>query len=180
MIIVGLIALLTGSAAIADLTWGYSANLTLWDASISAGYFVQMYQDVNSDSNLGSISAFDSLGVATGTGVSDDVLLGTFTSSLLDVKGSISWTSAFTAGDWGALMGQDVYSVIYDNSSIAAASFAVVVDASSATLGGSDPYTYSQGTVDNSWVAVPEPATAMLLALGGGLAWLVRLKQRMS
>jgi len=32
----------------------------------------------------------------------------------------------------------------------------------------------------SSWQAVPEPATAMLLALGGGLAWLVRLRQRSS
>jgi formylglycine-generating enzyme required for sulfatase activity len=28
-------------------------------------------------------------------------------------------------------------------------------------------------------VAVPEPATAMLLAIGGGIAWLARLKQRL-
>ena len=28
-------------------------------------------------------------------------------------------------------------------------------------------------------VAIPEPATAMLLAIGGGVAWLVRLKQRL-
>jgi len=27
---------------------------------------------------------------------------------------------------------------------------------------------------------IPEPATAMLLAIGGGIAWLVRLKQRLS
>jgi len=26
---------------------------------------------------------------------------------------------------------------------------------------------------------VPEPATALLLAIGGGVAWLVRLKQRL-
>ncbi len=38
---------------------------------------------------------------------------------------------------------------------------------------------FDAGTLTNIEI-VPEPATAMLLALGGGLAWLVRLKQRMA
>jgi len=33
-------------------------------------------------------------------------------------------------------------------------------------------------SISTGWTAIPEPATALLLALGGGLTWLIRLKQR--
>ncbi len=45
-------------------------------------------------------------------------------------------------------------------------------------LGTPDSFNYMGNLTTNQQV-VPEPATAMLLAFGGGLAWLVRMKQRM-
>jgi len=43
----------------------------------------------------------------------------------------------------------------------------------------STPQTFNPGSLQTSTQVVPEPATAMLLAFGGGLAWLIRLKQRL-
>jgi sulfatase modifying factor 1 len=42
-------------------------------------------------------------------------------------------------------------------------------------------YTPDKGTTSIGFrvVAIPEPATALLLAIGGGVAWLARLKQRL-
>jgi hypothetical protein len=66
------------------------------------------------------------------------------------------------------------YLIIDDVNSIAHDSGAAGVG-----FGSDAPYDISTVSA-NSWVAVPEPATALLLALGGGFAWLVRLKQRLS
>ena len=114
IIAISIVALM-GVSAQADLTWGYSgdlAGINSGDGIVAAGWFVQMYQDVNSDSTLGSISVFDSLGVATGTGVSDDVLLASFTDTLTAGKAGTVWTEAFPA--WSSLYGDSVYSVLYN------------------------------------------------------------------
>lgn len=41
------------------------------------------------------------------------------------------------------------------------------------------PQDFNPGSIQTSTQVVPEPATALLLVLGGGLAWLIRLKQRL-
>ena len=177
-IAITLISLLACGATYADLSWGYDGDLLAWDTSIEIGWLVQMYQDVSSDSSLSSISAFSSLGAPSGSGVNDDILLN-FTDSLSLGKDNTYWFTDIPAGDWSSYLGNNVYTVLYNSISIATATEAVVLDGSSVTLGLADPSTYSIDSVNNNWVAVPEPATAMLLALGGGFAWLVRLKQRL-
>jgi sulfatase modifying factor 1 len=42
-----------------------------------------------------------------------------------------------------------------------------------------DDPSFESGGIGFRVVAIPEPATALLLALGGGIAWLARLKQRL-
>jgi hypothetical protein len=134
-----------------------------------------MYQDVNNNSSLSTITEFD-LGVPTGTGVDDDLLLSSYTASLTLSKGNMVWGTDIPA--WSELYNDNVYSVIYNAATIGGSDFAVVVDAASFTLAGADPATYSQLAVNNNWVAaVPEPTTFMLLGFGGGLAWLVRKRQ---
>jgi hypothetical protein len=41
------------------------------------------------------------------------------------------------------------------------------------------PFDNSANYIGFRVVAIPEPATALLLAFGGGIAWLMRLKQRL-
>jgi hypothetical protein len=73
------------------------------------------------------------------------------------------------------------YSVIFNSSSFEAATkFAIIDDSMSiVNYGGGPSFSYDAGgVVAGDWQAIPEPATFGLMALGGGIAWLVRLKQR--
>jgi hypothetical protein len=176
---IGMVIAMLTSGAYGALTWGYSEDLLTWDATIQNGWLVQMYQDVDANSSLNSITEFDQLsGAPTGAGVSDDVLLSSFTAALQEntKDGSIAWTVDFAS--WSSLYNDDVYSVIYNAASIGAATQAVVVDASPFTLPGADPGTYSLSSVNNTWVAVPEPATFLMFALGGFGAWMIHRKNR--
>lgn len=162
----------------ADLSWGFSSDLSAWDSSIVANWFVQMYHDVDDDTTVGSVTHFDLAGGVFGGNSTDDVLLGSFTALTLDAKGEIVWGENFAPGEWSSLFNQTVYSVLYNASSIALATEAVIIDATPHTLGGSDPYEYSIASVGNDWVSViPEPSTMALL--GMGVIGLFGLRRRM-
>ncbi|MCU0857799.1 MAG: PEP-CTERM sorting domain-containing protein [Pontiellaceae bacterium] len=174
-----IIAVIAGSSAWASLSWTYTGNLKTFDAAMQNGWLVQMYQDVNGDSSLGSITDFFNggvRGVASGTNVGDDTLLVGFTASLLTnaKNGSLQWGTSFAA--WSDLYSDKVYTVIYDAATIGAASHAVVLDSTPFTLGAADPASYVLSSVagGRTWVAVPEPATFLLFGIGGMGAWLLR------
>ncbi len=82
------------------------------------------------------------------------------------------------------LEGTDVFIRIYNDTVVPSGSY-WQIDSASMTLHdataplGTTALDVQVDFSSSSWQAVPEPATAMLLALGGGLAWLVRMKQRM-
>ena len=158
-----------------DLSWIYTADLTQWDASCSGDMFVQMYQDVDSNTSLGDISSFTSEGAPIGGNSNNDVLLSSFTALTLDGKAGVSWGVSFPS--WGSLYSEDVYTVLFNASTIGASAHAVVVDSSVHTLAASDPADYKLSSVANNWVAVPEPTTIAFLGLGM-LLFFVRKKKR--
>jgi hypothetical protein len=170
------VAVIVSISSWADLSWTYSGNLLSFDAAMQPGWIVQMYQDVNCDSVLNSI-AFFSADRLIGTNVGDDVRMNGFTASLLtnSKNGFLQWGENFPS--WYDLYSNNVYSVIFNGATFGSATRAVVVDAASFTLPGADPATYSLSSVNNFWI-IPEPATAMLLSLGAGLAWSLRRSTR--
>jgi len=141
------------------------------DVLESSNWIVRMYKSTDATINfsLGAPTADDawlniegSFGGAGSNGYFSEILTG---AALGDVSG-----------------GDDVYSVVFNNSIYGNATKYAILDGSLHPLESSfdPPVNYdTSGTIAGDWQAVPEPATAMLLALGGGLAWLVRLKQRM-
>lgn len=173
-----LLAMLTSlsASAVNVSIWSYTGDLS---SGYTGGWLVQMYADVNGDSDLSQLSfdtgAADGTFTAVGNG-SDDTLL-SITTALADAKGSppLNWTRLNV--DPGAV-GTKIYSVIFNAASIGEATQGIIVDSSAWTVTPEGVYT--QSSVNGSWQAIPEPATAMLLALGGGMAWLVRMKQRIS
>ncbi len=172
---------LSASAAL-TINWNYAANLVDWDNSIQDGWLVQMYLDDGVATDLSQLAfdttAADGSWLDNGAEGHTDTLLG---GALVGATaGSPGVYVAFSYSGINASVAEnsDVYTVIFNASTIAGASQGVILDSSLKGLGtGTD--TYSIGSVNGNWQAVPEPATAMLLALGGGLAWLVRLKQRL-
>ncbi len=169
-----------GGAAMATLSWAYGSDLRDFDSGMSAGWLVQMYQDNGDVTTLSAITGFgDNTGLVIGDATSlTDVLLGGYTGTLQAAArgGDISWGEVF--GAWASLYGEDVYSVVYNAANIADATQAIVIDSSAFTLAASDPGVYSVSSVNNSWVAVPEPATALLFGIGGLGAFVIRRNKR--
>ena len=163
------------SYAADQLNWFNSAQLL--DDSGSAvtlanDWVLRMYKSTDASINF-------SAGDVTG----DDVYLN-LEISMNDNPIADGWLYyEITDGNFGDLTGSDsVYSVIFNNSSYASATKYAIIDSGLFSMPTSfdPPKDYDTGgTIAGDWQAVPEPATAMLLALGGGLAWLVRMKQRM-
>lgn len=173
--VVVVVALMMGVIAQADLNWNYTADLRTFDATIQTGWLMQMYHDVDADSVLSEIRFDPNGATAEGTGHSDDVLLGAFTTTLTtDKGGNVIWGQNFIPGDWAFLQSEDVYSVLFNAATINDATHAVIIDASPFTLPGVDPATYSLGSVNNTWHAIPEPATALMLIVGGLGAFIFR------
>lgn len=176
IVITGMAALFAGTTAMADLSWGYSADLVSFDATLAGGELVLMYQDVNGDT--GAITQFDKLGAPAGDGIADDILL-SFSTTLLSGKAGVSYGTSIPTGDWASLLGESVYTVIFKGGSIAASSQAVVVDPLTTALPASDPGDYVLGSVGGSYVPViPEPATFGLMGVAGLGLFLARRKSR--
>ncbi len=178
-VLLGVAALvLAGSmAAKAELSWAYGANLATWDASVQAGWAVVMYRDVNSDSILANINTMGTNRIVSGAtaNTSDDTLLSSFTTTTVSGKAGVYWGANFST--WSTLYGASVSSVLYNAADYTTATRAVVIDSTRATLASSDPGVYSQSSVNNSWVSVPEPTTLAFLGLGFG-AFLLRKRMR--
>jgi hypothetical protein len=142
-------------------------------AALQAGWLVALYQDVNED-NSGASSWYNELrldgsGGVTSSGVtSDDIFLG-YTSSL---EFFIAWIQLKTVTNVDVDDNIDVYTVIFDQTTMGAASSFVVADANPYDVGANDPAVdYNLGSsIAGEFQAIPEPAVAsFILIFGGGL-----------
>lgn len=168
------------SEAALTIDWAYGADLNASGGKgpFSAGWAVQMYRDVNKDSVLSSPTAFNLDGTfADGTGMADDVLLGSFTTSLATGKSGTNW--GLFGIDGSALKGYDVFTVIWDASSLANAKHGIIVDGSPFSFPDQDGYTvYSRSSVAGDWLPVPEPATWTLMGVGAALLGIKRVVRK--
>lgn len=186
-IICGLCIVVMGlTASATQLNWNYNGNLATVDGvSIQMGWSVILFEDVNGN-NSGSwynslIINNSAIVTSTADGTGDDVMSTMYTSITgFDTPFTLR---TFSNSSQSIAAGKNVYTVLFDSDSIATADNFIVFDSTPFLVpaAGEPPQvqSYELSSVTGSWQAVPEPATAMLLALGGGLAWLVRLKQRL-
>ena len=150
-------------------------------ASLEAGWLVAMYRDVNKD-NLGSGDWFNELrldnsGSVTSGGLTGDDVFLAFTTTLVNPFSTLMTLQ--TQPDLNVQPdGANVYTVIFDATSMALATSFVVVDATPFDIGAGGtgepplpPIAYSAGSsIAGDYQVIPEPAVAALLGIfGGGL-----------
>lgn len=162
------------------VVWSSDNLLTSAAGKVSAssdGWLVAMYQDTNGD-NDGAWYNELSLGldgeVASISGVTqDDAYLSTYVAYL-------SYNPSGTSGEelqFGAAPSVpddiDVYTVIFNASSVGlggASQFVVADSATFNTGSGFTPIPYDVSGIAGDWQAIPEPAVAGLIVIfGGGL-----------
>jgi len=166
LIVLFVIGMAVVSNAAVTIQWTYNANL---GASYSAGWLVQMYQDVGVNDTLSLIVGFAADGTPIGGNAAGDLVLTSYHTPLTSSKGNINWT--LNGYDVTGIKGDNVYTVIFNATSIALATQAVVVDSTTFAISSSDPSTgtYALTTVANSFVpvaAVPEPSSVALIGVG--------------
>ena len=119
LMVIGVAALVAAGSYADTVNWNYTGNLAadLSSPAGQAGWLVQMYQDVNNDSVLGSLAFDTAAGDGTWTdanGGSDDVLLG-ITTFTADSKGSppITWAALPSVPN-----NANVYTVIFNQATV--------------------------------------------------------------
>jgi len=170
------LTLLATSASAAQITWG-SADLKGQISGVQAGWVVALYKDVNLDGWGAS-----SINFADGSTDSDEVLTGVTTALSSGKTGTIWGDIFFSPGDVG--LGDNLVSVVFNSSSIAAASeywYTSAFETITGTTGPGGSYQTPGTDILDTYTTtevVPEPATAMLFGIGGMGAWMLRRKNQ--
>jgi hypothetical protein len=172
--LIGLMLSLFTSSQAGTIDWA-SADL---GAGYTAGWVIALYEDVDKDGwNAASISS-------AGLTDSDDAFL-SITTALGIGKAGTSWLDSFAAPSGDLTFNDRIYSVLFNASSIAAATQYQVT---TMTSQGNSWYELPSTDIDagyttttmSGWQAVPEPATFLLFGMGGFGAWLIRRKNRIT
>ena len=173
------------SAKASDVSWfnnteiykaSGAANLVL-DGDTS--YFIRFYESADSVIDFSIVGGAISLGADTYTGIQ-------FNWNSAGADGFCSWIINNADTTYGLNQGDKMYAVIFDTS-LTAGNCAIVDDAVGTVNYIAGTFDYDPSGVNGGlqgaggdWQAIPEPATFGLMAIGAGVAWLVRLKQRLS
>lgn len=155
------------------VNWGYAGADMVTDVggvpTAIGGWFVQMYSDPGNNSVLSSLTFAQNTAVAESAGNgSDDILLSSFSTSLVDTKGVVSFTA--NGLDMASVANGHVYSVLFNNTATNTAAQTLVLDTATWAVPASGLTSYNiTPPIGNSWqnlVAVPEPVTGILFGLG--------------
>jgi hypothetical protein len=187
MVAVALIAMSSGAS---QISWVNNTEIYNYSGAgdlvleTYTDYVVRLYKSVDDTVNFGLVSP-------TLAGVSgDDVWTGyEFNWNSQGADGFGQDTIFNSDSTWGINAGNKIYSVIFNNSSVAGGTgtgyFAIIDDALTTVsyTAGNMPYDAGGVTgglqgVGGDWQqVVPEPATALLFGIGGLGTWIVRRKK---
>ncbi len=165
--------LISVSSHASSITWS-SSNFG-GNSGFENNWLVALYEDVDKDGwDATTISTID------GSTDSDDVFLG-ITTALFVIDGIVEqWTTSFNAPAGSIGVNDNLVSILFNASSYGDHTsfwYDDVFTAVGGTTGPGGSFQLPASDVPASYVVktmVPEPATAMLLVMGAGLAWLGR------
>lgn len=179
LVVLMAIASLSLSALAGNVSW-VSGDLSSY--SLSAGWVVALYKDADKNGWVGA----NSVNFADGSTIGDDVFLNV-TTTLQSGKGGLTWGSNFSFPGAGFSETDYLISVIFNSTAISSATTywwtknataASAGDAAIVNVAGVDMFRLPSNPLSDATYTttqvVPEPATALLLSIGGMGAWMLR------
>jgi len=163
----------TSSAAL-TLNWSYGGTLATPVPSVTAGWLIQMYQDVSANTVLSSITSFNSSDIPQGASAnaSDDQVLSSFTTSVTLSKGAFTFLANGLSAD--TIANASVYTVLFNNALLASATQAWIIDTTPKLMPGSGGVSYTPNATASTVAyggpsglsVVPEPSSFALIGVG--------------